>query len=121
MTRRRAPAPRAAWWMATTAGPSSGLVDGHDGYLYGTSYGGGFGVGTIFRIRQGQTTPETTPEILWRFRNGNTIGLVPEECDQYRRCHYSGRQRADIAAGYPIAPPVVGPERKGNPPKPKHG
>ena len=91
------------------AGPTSGLVDGHDGYFYGTTYGGGFGVGTIFRIRQGQTTPQTTPEILWRFRNGNTIGLVPEECDQYRRCHYSGRQRADIAAGYPIAPPVVGP------------
>jgi uncharacterized repeat protein (TIGR03803 family) len=87
------------------AGPASGLVDGHDGYFYGTSYGGGFGLGTIFRIRPNQTTPE----ILWRFRNGSTNGLWPDCADPYHRCPYTGRQRADIAAAYPTAPPVVGP------------
>src|ERR1041385_1089554 len=87
------------------AGPASGLVDGHDGYFYGTTYGGGFGLGTIFRIRPNQTTPE----ILWRFRNGSTNGLWPDCADPYHRCPYTGRQRADIAAAYPTAPPVVGP------------
>jgi uncharacterized repeat protein (TIGR03803 family) len=86
-------------------GPASGLVDGHDGYFYGTTYGGGFGAGTIFRIRPSQTTAE----ILWRFRNGSTIGLWPDCADPYHRCPFTGRQRADISAAYPTTPPVVGP------------
>ena len=87
-------------------GPASGLVDGHDGYFYGTTYGGGhFGTGTLFRIRPDQTTPE----ILWHFRNGSVIGLWPDCADPYHRCPYTGRQRADISAAYPTTPPVVAP------------
>lgn len=82
------------------AGPQSGLVDGGDGWFYGTTYSGGFGVGTIFRIRPG----DTAPQMLYRFRNGSTIGLKPD-CPT-GRCPYTGRQRADIAAGYPVAAPV---------------
>jgi len=85
-------------------GPQSGLVNGGDGYFYGTTYGGGHvGTGTLFRIRPDQTKPE----ILWHFRNGSVVGLWPD-CPNHL-CPYTGRQRADIAAAYPITPPVVAP------------
>jgi uncharacterized repeat protein (TIGR03803 family) len=88
------------------SGPASGLVKGADGYFYGTTYGGGhFGTGTLFRIRPDQTSPE----ILWHFRNGSVTGLWPDCADPYHRCPYTGRQRADIAAAYPITPPVLAP------------
>lgn len=88
---------------STGSGPTSGLVDGHDGYLYGTTYGGGkFGVGTIFRIKPTQTKPE----ILYSFRNGSTLGLRPT-CPPKQPCWWPGRLKADIAASYPTAPPVV--------------
>jgi uncharacterized repeat protein (TIGR03803 family) len=87
------------------AGPQSGLVDGHDGYFYGTTYGGGHvGTGTLFRIRADQTKPE----ILWHFRNGSTLKLLADPCGK-PICPYSQRQRADIAAAYPVSPPVVAP------------
>ncbi|HEU5218965.1 MAG TPA: choice-of-anchor tandem repeat GloVer-containing protein [Gemmatimonadales bacterium] len=90
---------------STGSGPHSGLVDGHDGYFYGTTYGGGhFGVGTLFRIRSDQTKPE----ILWHFRNGSTIRLLPT-CPTQLTCYWPGPLKANIAASYPIAPPVVGP------------
>src|ERR1041385_3515614 len=43
------------------AGPSSGLVDGHDGYLYGTSYGGGFGVRSELPDRRREGAPQLRP------------------------------------------------------------
>jgi len=90
---------------ATGSGPTSGLVNGHDGYFYGTTYGGGkLGVGTIFRIKPTQTKPE----ILWNFRNGSTIGLLPV-CPPKQSCWWPGRLKADIAAAYPTSPPAVGP------------
>lgn len=90
---------------STGSGPYSGLVDGHDGYFYGTTYAGGhFGVGTLFRIRADQTKPE----ILWHFRNGSTLRLL-QTCPTKLTCYWPGRLKADIAASYPIAPPVVGP------------
>jgi uncharacterized repeat protein (TIGR03803 family) len=89
---------------STGSGPTSGLVDGHDGYLYGTTYGGGkLGVGTLFRIKPSQTKPE----ILWSFRNGSTLGLRPT-CPPKLSCYWPGPLKADIAAAYPTAPPVVG-------------
>ena len=88
-------------------GPRSGLIKASDGYFYGTTYGGGkFGVGTIFRIKPGQSSPE----FLWNFRNGSVIGLEPKQCEgKPPRCVYSPRQRADISASYPITAPVMGP------------
>ena len=85
------------------AGPQSGLVLGPDGYLYGTTYGGGhLGVGTLFRI----LPTGTKPEILWHFRNGSVTKLLPDPCGK-PICPYTPRQRADISAAYPVAPPVV--------------
>jgi len=82
-------------------GPQSGLTDGGDGWFYGTAYGGApSGAGTLFRIRAG----DTEPQILYRFRNGDVRGLLPD-CPDHR-CSYTPRQRADIAAGFPISPPV---------------
>jgi len=85
------------------ASPQSGLVLGPDGYLYGTTYAGGhLGVGTLFRI----LPTGSKPEILWHFRNGNVTRLLPEPCGK-PICPYTPRQRADISAAYPVAPPVV--------------
>ena len=86
------------------SGPHAGLIDGKDGYLYGTTYGGGFGVGTIYRIRPAGGTPK----VLYRFRNGSTRGLVPP-CPKPYRCDFSPRQKADAAGSYPVTPPVLGP------------
>ncbi|MDQ6829907.1 MAG: hypothetical protein M3081_13690, partial [Gemmatimonadota bacterium] len=83
------------------SGPQSGLIDGKDGYFWGTTYSGGLGVGTIFRIRPG----DTSAEIRFRFRNGSVLGLLPD-CPTHK-CPYTPRQRADIAAGYPSGPPVM--------------
>ncbi len=83
------------------SGPQSGLVLAPNGYLYGTTYGGGnLGVGTLFRIAPNGTQPE----ILWHFRNGSTIRLLP---DCKAPCPYTPRQRADISGAYPTNPPVV--------------
>ncbi len=83
------------------AGPQSGLVDGHDGYFYGTTYGGGLGTGTLFRFKPGMAKPQ----LLFRFRNGSTSNMLPD-CPNHR-CPFTGRQRADISAGYPTTPPVI--------------
>ena len=83
------------------SGPQSGLVLAPDGNLCGTTYAGGnLGVGTLFRIAQ----TGTKPEILWHFRNGSTINLIP---DCKAPCPYTPRQRADISGSYPTSPPVV--------------
>ena len=92
----------------TGSGPQGGLTDGKDGYLYGTTWGGGnFGAGTIFRIPYGAYSG-TRPEILFHFRNGSVQGLAPDPCPTAPRCPYSPRQRADISAGFPISAPVMG-------------
>jgi uncharacterized repeat protein (TIGR03803 family) len=89
---------------ANGAGPQGGLTDGGDGWFYGTTYGGGpSGAGVIFRIRP----TDARPQILYRFRNGDVRGLLPD-CPDHR-CPYTPRQRADIAAGYPNSPPVRAP------------
>ena len=85
------------------AAPHAGLTDGKDGYFYGTTYGGGFGVGTIFRIR-----PGGTPKVLYRFRNGGMAGLV-KPCPKPYHCDWSPRQKADAAGSYPLTAPIPGP------------
>ena len=105
---------------ATGAIPQGGLTDGKDGFLYGTTYTAGYyGAGTIFRIPYGASAG-TKPETLHYFRNGSVLDpapkqdlvpnqhLVPEQCDPWKRCTWSPRQRADIAGGYPISAPVKG-------------
>ena len=84
--------------------PMSGLVyDSLNHFLWGTTYAGGLGAGTLFRIRPN----DTTPDIRYRFRNGSTSNLLPD-CPNHR-CPYTPRQRADIAAGYPLTAPVITP------------
>ncbi len=94
----------------TGKSPRSGLVaakgaDGRPtGTFYGTAYDGGrWGVGTVFRYQAGAAKPQ----VLYHFRNGRLTGLIPRECPTPTTCRYSGRQRVDGAAGYPISAPVV--------------
>jgi uncharacterized repeat protein (TIGR03803 family) len=85
--------------------PWGGLSDGHDGYFYGTAYGGGrFGAGTVFRLAYGNSTPE----VLYHFRNGSPAGIAPDPCPTSPNCPYSPRQRADFSPSYPITPPIMG-------------
>ena len=104
----------------TGASPQGGLTDGKDGDLYGTTYAGGYyGAGTIFRIPYGASAG-TKPDTLHHFRNGSVLDpapkqdlvpdqhLVPEQCDAWKRCTWSPRQRADIAGGYAVSAPVKG-------------
>jgi uncharacterized repeat protein (TIGR03803 family) len=94
----------------TGAGPQGGLTDGKDGYLYGTTWGGGnYGAGTIFRIPYGANA-NTKPEVLYQFRNSSVQNLVPEQCDEQKRCTWSPRQRADVSGGFPTSAPVKGPD-----------
>lgn len=55
--------------------PQGGLVNGNNGYLYGTtSEGGRWGAGTIFRIsEQGGRL-----EVIYDFRNGRSTGVQPK-------------------------------------------
>jgi uncharacterized repeat protein (TIGR03803 family) len=73
-----------------------GLTLGKDGYLYGTTYGGGSNkVGTVYRIapRGG------TPSILWHFKNG-WLPRLP------RGQEHSEQEKLDAAGSYPTTPPV---------------
>jgi uncharacterized repeat protein (TIGR03803 family) len=56
------------------AGPWAGLVQAANGYLYGTTYGGGFTAGTVFKI-----TPSGTLTTLYNFcaKTGCTDGGAP--------------------------------------------
>ena len=94
----------------TGAGPRSGLVaargaDGRpNGTFYGAAYGGGrWGVGTVFQWNIGGAKPH----VLFHFRNGRMTGLAPKLCPTPITCRYSGSQRADASASYPISAPVV--------------
>ncbi len=59
------------------ANPIGPLVQAVDGNFYGTTYnggtGGGFGVGTIFKLDQGGTV-----SILYSFQGGSTDGSFPD-------------------------------------------
>jgi uncharacterized repeat protein (TIGR03803 family) len=82
--------------------PSGGLTLGSDGNLYGVTYGGGAkGVGTVFRMAPGGTKPD----ILYSFRNG-----VPDPPvkGQPPPAPLTPAQIDDLAASYPISPPVLG-------------
>jgi uncharacterized repeat protein (TIGR03803 family) len=60
---------------ATTDGrfPAAGLVQGNDGYFYGTTEQGGTNIyGTVFKI-----TPQGTLTTLWQFGNDATDGQAP--------------------------------------------
>ena len=103
----------------TGAAPKSGLVDGRDGYLYGTTYGGGkWGAGTIFRIPCGFAGGMSLsqriacdggkPEVIYNFRNGTPTGIAPPPCKTSPYCPYSPQQRADFSASYPMSAPVPG-------------
>jgi len=85
--------------------PEGGLVNGNNGYLFGTtSEGGRWGAGTIFRIRvQGGSL-----EVLYDFRNGRTTGVKPKgECTTRQNCKYSPEQKANMSGGRPVSAPVV--------------
>src|SRR5262249_54026538 len=87
------------------ASPQGGVMNGRDGYIYGTAdTGGHFGAGTLFRLAY----EGTTPEVLHHFRNGWVLGLLPDPCPTQPHCPYSPRQRADVSPGYPISAPVMG-------------
>jgi len=59
----------------TGGGPQGGLVNGKNGYMYGTTYlGGKWGVGTIFRI----SVQGGDPEVIYDFRNGRPTGVQPK-------------------------------------------
>ena len=89
------------------AAPHSGLVDGRDTYLYGTSYGGGhLGVGAIYRIKIGSKKAE----LLYSFRNGDMRNIV-KPCPKPYRCDWSPRQKVDAAGSYPLTPLVLGPNK----------
>jgi uncharacterized repeat protein (TIGR03803 family) len=100
----------------TRANPRSRMVDGHDGFLYGTTYGGGkFGAGTIFRISCGFTggtlripCPPVKLEVIYNFRNGSQIGINPPPCPTKPYCPYSPQQRVDSSASFPISASVPG-------------
>jgi uncharacterized repeat protein (TIGR03803 family) len=82
-------------------GPRSGLILGHDGNYWGTTYEGGkLGVGTIFRV----SPNGGEPDVRIHLRNGNMLN-IRRPCED-QRCPYTGRQRADAAGSYPVAPPV---------------
>jgi uncharacterized repeat protein (TIGR03803 family) len=86
------------------AGPQGGLVNGNNGYMYGTtSSGGKWGPGTIFRISQ----KGGAAEVIYDFRNGRNTGLVPKDCKTPKNCAYSPAQRRDMSGGYPVSAPVV--------------
>lgn len=88
---------------ANGAYPHSGLVDGRDGYLYGTTNGGGvFGAGTLFRVRR----DGSGHELLYMFRNANVSGLVPPPCPTSPRCPLTPLQRLSAFAAYPKTAPV---------------
>lgn len=85
--------------------PQGGLVNGNNGYLFGTtSEGGRWGFGTIFRISvQGGAL-----EVIYDFRNGRTTLVQPKgECTTPNNCKYSPDQRANMSAANPVSAPVV--------------
>jgi len=89
----------------TGAGPQGGLVYGNNGYMYGTTYGGGkWGGGTIFRV----SVQGGDPEVIYDFRNGRPTGIQPKQCTTNPVfCKYSPEQRRDMSASYPISSPVL--------------
>jgi uncharacterized repeat protein (TIGR03803 family) len=88
----------------TGAGPQGGLVNGNNGYMYGTTTGGGkWGPGTIFRVSQ----KGGAAEVIYDFRNGRNSGLVPKDCKTPLNCAYSPAQRRDMSGGFPVSAPVV--------------
>ena len=73
------------------ATPEAGLVQGRDGSLYGTTYAGGYGDGTVFRI-----TTDGAYTTLYSFHGGND-GANPKAClvqgrdgDFYGTTQYGG-------------------------------
>jgi uncharacterized repeat protein (TIGR03803 family) len=87
--------------------PKSGLVDGKDGWFYGTTYGGGkFKTGTLFRVR----SDSGSLQVLYHFRNSSMLG-IKKPCDD-GRCPYTPKQKADAYGSYPGSPPV--PDGRGN-------
>ena len=87
------------------AHPQGGLVNGNNGYLFGTtSEGGRWGFGTIFRISvQGGRL-----EVIYDFRNGRSTGIQPKgKCTTPQNCEYSPEQRANMSAANPVSSPVV--------------
>src|SRR6478672_5516289 len=87
------------------AHPQGGLVNGNNGYLYGTtSEGGRWGSGTIFRI----SVQNGTLEVVYDFRNGRTTGIQPQgKCTTPQNCEYSPDQKANMSAANPVSSPVV--------------
>ncbi len=90
---------------ATGGHPQGGLVNGNNGYLYGTtSEGGRWGAGTIFRV----SAHGGSPEVIYDFRNGRSTLIKPEgECTTPQNCKYSPDQIANMSAANPISSPVV--------------
>ena len=85
--------------------PEGGLVNGNNGYLFGTtSEGGRWGAGTIYRI----SVQSGRLEVIYDFRNGRTTGIRPKgKCITPQHCEYSPAQRANMSGGYPVSAPVV--------------
>ena len=85
--------------------PEGGLVNGNNGYLFGTtSEGGRWDAGTIYRI----SVQSGRLEVIYDFRNGRTTGIKPQgKCTTPQHCEYSPAQRANMSGGYPVSAPVV--------------
>ncbi len=82
--------------------PSGGLTLGSDGNLYGVTYAGGDkNCGTIFKMTRGSGTPQ----ILYSFRCGTQD---PPQKGQPPPPPLTQSQLDDLAAAYPVSPPVLG-------------
>ena len=80
--------------------PRGGLTLGSDGYLYGTTIGGGDGAaGTIFKISR---SGSEEPVLLHTFAPGKIVPPLPYPQQPTKQ------QTMDAAPGYPSSPPVEG-------------
>ena len=58
--------------------PEAELVAGADGALYGTTWGGGLGNGTVFKLTPPASSGgQWTETVLYRFKGGSADGLYP--------------------------------------------
>ena len=76
--------------------PAAGLIEGTDGNLYGTTEGGGVGLGTVFSLWSGDSPFVKTNPISGRV--GSTIGVLGQGFTGTKKVVFGG-----VAAAYTVA------------------